>query len=170
MATETQAVIPADGQALLRGLVEDPGDLCARLVFADWLEEFVNPAWATGIRRACDLTWKGRRCYPNDPAFARWLGVTSGRKWWGGFPMQLMLMGDWVQIPEKLVWSVPFVGSCVPRLEPMDFGMPWVGTFRFEFQWHSSSASVVCDTDGERSIWPRITTPRVRYLLSGFRG
>ena len=40
----------ADGRALLRAVVERPADDAPRLVYADWLDDHGDPAWAEFIR------------------------------------------------------------------------------------------------------------------------
>src|SRR5262245_28522095 len=40
----------ADGSALLRAVIENPDDDAPRLVYADWLDEHGDAAWAEFIR------------------------------------------------------------------------------------------------------------------------
>src|SRR3954454_1972729 len=43
------------GEALLRAIIEAPGDDTPRLVYADWLDEHDDPARAEFIRAQCSL-------------------------------------------------------------------------------------------------------------------
>lgn len=43
-----------DHYPFLRAVIADPDDDLPRLVFADWLDEHRDPAWASMIRRGCE--------------------------------------------------------------------------------------------------------------------
>src|SRR3982751_5290273 len=52
--------ILADGQALLRAVIDDPEDTAVRLVYADWLEESGEGERSEFIRVQCEMTTLGR--------------------------------------------------------------------------------------------------------------
>jgi uncharacterized protein (TIGR02996 family) len=62
-----------DERAFMRAIIDDPDDDGPRLVFADWIEEHVDPDWALAVRRSVA-----------DPGRTDWVRLHG--LWWPGGP------------------------------------------------------------------------------------